>query len=207
MNKLFYAQQLQDLLYPTPTADAKMDEQVALAAISQARDEVIKLQVLQAKGETNFIPYNWLSSFVDDDAIEIQKNKYGKYYVDLPVRPMPIMGKEDGVRQVWLQGKEDQLLKPVSGAFKGMFANQPARRLEGRMGYYLEGGKRIYFIQDMEEGCKVEMRILAQSYDLDEYDEFPCDDSLVPTIMQRAVELYSIQKNIPADKINDGISN
>lgn len=205
MTKLYYAQQLQDILYPTPSADAKMDEQVALAAISQARDEVVRTSVLQAKLETNIIPYNWLSSYVDEDAVAIKKNSYGKYYVDLPVGVIGLPN-DTGVRQVWLQGKEDELLKPVVGAFKGMFARQPALGLEGSMGYYLQG-KKLYFIQDMEEGCKVEMRLLAQSADLDEYDEFPVDDSLIPTILERAIQIYSIQKGIPQDLTNDNISN
>ena len=204
MTKLFYAEQLQDLLYPKATSDAKMDEDVALAVISQARDEVIRLEVLKNKQETNIIPDSWLNEFTGDDAIEIKKDKYGKYYTDLPVGVIAMIDNL-GVYNVWIQGKDD-LLIPVPSSFKMMYKRQSALGLEGELGYYLSGKKRLIFIQDMPLDCKIECRLLAQSSDLDEYDEFPCDDAMIPTILSRAVQLYQIHKGIPEDKINNNIS-
>jgi len=204
MNKLFYAEQLENILYPNPTADAKMDENIALAAISQARDEVIRMQVLQSKLETNMIPYSWLSEFSGDDAVDIQKDKYGKFYCKLPA-DIIAMTQDQGLRQVWLQGNDEDFIIPVPAAFKGMFKNQPARALEGYLGYYYTKG-RITFLQDMDLDCKVEIRMLAQSYDLDEYAEFPCDDSMINTILERALRIYQLQKGIPQDLNNNNIS-
>ena len=50
------------------------------------------------------------------------------------------------------------------------------------------------------------MDLIVESDDIDMYDEFPVDGSAMSAILSRAVELYSIQKGILPDSLNNGLS-
>ena len=48
--------------------------------------------------------------------------------------------------------------------------------------------------------------VVAQSEDIGMYEEFPVDSSATLQILTRALDIYKLQKGIPEDAINNGIS-
>lgn len=201
LTKKGYGSQLRKLLYPDTTPDAKFSIQQAMLAFCQARDEYVKINILRNKTETHIVPSVWLSPFED---VAIQQDASGRYYTTLPAKTIATP-RDIGVYHLWRTGCDDQLMVPVTPGFTGMYRNSAARGLEGEQGYYIQGS-RIIYIQQMDVNKTVSMRLIAQSADLREYDYFPIDDSCLPEILRRALELYSVQKNIPPDTSNDGIS-
>jgi len=203
---IYYAQELLKILYPNTTIDAKMGEQAALAAVGQACDEVRKRQYLQSLGEGDMIPYGWLSHFGEqnDKSVEILKTNKGEYYCELPARVIQI-NDVGGIRTVYPTGCPQNLIYPTPTSFRGMFNTSEVKNLGGRMGFSPKQD-RLYFLQDMSKYKSVDMDLFAQAQSLDEDDPFPADDSIINLIMERATQLWGTQKQIPADPVNNGIS-
>lgn len=200
--KLELAQRLQSLLYPSTTSDSKLTVQEAMNAISEARDSYVRLATLQLKVESNIVLGNWLSEFQD---VEVKySDKRNKYYSDLPVGVIALPS-DMGVYHVYFPHAEEDLFVPVTPATRAMYRESLAKELEGDYGYYL-AEDRIWYTQKMPENCTVDMRLIAQSKDLGEYDYFPIDGSSVEAILRSAAELLGLQKQIPQDLKNDNIS-
>jgi len=202
LTKKGYAEQLIDLLYPNVTEDAKLDEQVAQIAVSQARDAYVRNAVLANKFETNIIYGNWVSSFYKQP-IQYDKERC-EYYTELPVRVIALPNNA-GVQRVFFKGRVQDEIIPVPMGFKSMFKLQIEADLEGEWGYYLNAN-RIYYIQDMNSDHTVSIDLIASAEDLDEDAYFPVDTSATQEILSAALQLYQLQKGIPEDVLNNGIS-
>lgn len=197
-----FAEQLRDILYPNPTPDAKLDLQVAMTVVSQARDEYVRNTILQNKIETNIVYGNWVSSYND---VEIKYDPARKeYYSFLPVNVISL-DSDRGVQRVFKASSPEDEYIPVSRGFKAMYRDSLAKALEGESGFYLAGNK-IIFVQEEDVDCKLCIDVIAQSEDIDMYEEFPVDSSATIQILTRASELYRLQKGIPEDQSNNFIS-
>jgi hypothetical protein len=157
-------------------------------------------------GEGDIIPYGWLSHFGEqnDKSVEIKKDDRDRYYCELPARVIQL-NDDKGIRLVYPSGCPQTLVYPTLTSFSGMFNTSEVKNLGGRMGYYPKVD-RIYFTQDMSKYKTVDMDLFAQAQSLGEDDPFPADDSIINMIMGRAQELWGVQKQIPADPINNGVS-
>lgn len=200
--KLEMGQRLQSLLYPTTTTDVKLTLQEAMKAVSEARDEIIRLGILGLKQETNIVLGNWLSEFRDVEVKYDTDRK--KYYSVLPCGVIALPN-DQGVYHVYFNNNEEDMFIPVTPAMRSMYRGSLAQYLEGDYGYYLLENK-IWYTQSMPDNCKVSMNLIAQSGDLGEYDYFPIDGSLVQSVLERASQLLGVQKQIPQDLINNNIS-
>lgn len=200
--KLEIGQRILSTLYPTPTQDAKLTIQEAMKAASEARDEIVKFGILGLKAETNIILGNWLSEFT---GVEVKYDEDKKrYYSDLPVGVIGLPN-DQGVYHVYFDNCEEDIFIPVTPAMRSMYRGSLAQYLEEDYGYYLLENK-IWYVQKMPVNCTVSMNLIAQSGDLGEYDYFPIDGSLVQTVIERALQLLSVQKQIPQDLLNNNIS-
>lgn len=202
ITKLGYAQQLINILYPSPTDDRKLREQEAALAISQARDRLLKREILQNKLETNSIYGNWLSTFFDNKTY-FDKN-LGKYAIKLPARPISLIG-DMGVYHVFPQGEEENMFIPVTTGFSAMHLKTLSKMLGGNMGYYLDGNK-IVFLNKISTDQPITIRMVAMGEDIPLDDYFPIDGSIEQEMLELAVNLYSTQKQINEDIISDSIS-
>lgn len=200
--KIEIGQRLQSLLYPNTTPDAKLTIQEAMKAVSEARDEVIRLGVLGLKQETNIVLGNWLSEFSEVEVKYDSKRK--RYYSDLPCGVIGLPN-DMGVYHVYFDNQDEELFIPVTPAMRSMYRGSMAQFLEGDYGYYLLENK-IWYVQDMPDDCRVSMNLIAQSGDLGEYDYFPIDGSLVQTVLERAAQLLGMQKQITEDITTNNIS-
>jgi hypothetical protein len=197
-----FAEQLRNILYPNPTPDAKLDLQVAMTAVSQSRDEYVRNMIFQNKMETNIVYGNWVSSYND---VQIKYDKSRKeYYSFLPVNVISLDG-DRGVQRVFRDGYPEDEYLPLPRGFKSMFSGSIAKSLEGESGFYLAGNKIIY-VQNEDVDCKMCIDVVAQSEDIGMYEEFPVDSSATLQILTRALDIYKLQKGIPEDAINNGIS-
>ncbi len=197
-----FAEQLRNILYPNPTPDAKLDLQVAMTAVSQSRDEYVRNMIFQNKMETNIVYGNWVSSYND---VQIKYDKSRKeYYSFLPVNVISL-DSDRGVQRVFRDGHPEDEYLPLPRGFKSMFSGSIAKSLEGESGFYLAGNKIIY-VQNEDVDCKMCIDVVAQSEDIGMYEEFPVDSSATLQILARALDIYKLQKGIPEDAINNGIS-
>jgi hypothetical protein len=197
-----FAEQLRNILYPNPTPDAKLDLQVAMTAVSQSRDEYVRNMIFQNKMETNIVYGNWVSSYND---VQIKYDKSRKeYYSFLPVNVISL-DSDRGVQRVFRDGHPEDEYLPLPRGFKSMFSGSIAKSLEGESGFYLAGNKIIY-VQNEDVDCKMCIDVVAQSEDIGMYEEFPVDSSATLQILTRALDIYKLQKGIPEDAINNGIS-
>ena len=197
-----FAEQLRNILYPNPTPDAKLDLQVAMTAVSQSMDEYVRNMIFQNKMETNIVYGNWVSSYND---VQIKYDKSRKeYYSFLPVNVISL-DSDRGVQRVFRYGYPEDEYLPLPRGFKSMFSGSIAKSLEGESGFYLAGNKIIY-VQNEDVDCKMCIDVVAQSEDIGMYEEFPVDSSATLQILTRALDIYKLQKGIPEDAINNGIS-
>lgn len=200
--KKYYAQQLLNVLYPNPTPDAKMDLDTAASLLSQATSEYVRNTILQNKLETRTVDGAWLSEFhnvpIKYDEVTCQ------YYTDLPVSVISFV-EGLGVYQVWFKGRPANLLIPVSTGHLWKYRYSAAQQLQGDYGYYLLED-RIFFIQKMNTEECLSMLLIPNHSELGDMDYFPIDESCLPMIMQRALEIGGIQKQIPEDLTTNGVS-
>lgn len=200
--KKLYAQQLISNLYPSPTADKKLEEQEAMLVVSQARDAIVKKYLYQNYAEDRTPFGNWLS-YVDGIEILYDEDRC-VWYSQLQVLPISFINN-GGINTVWIGNNPDDTIKPVEASFlqrtKGRYSG-----LENSLGYYLEGDKLIY-VQDMRNIKKdVRMRLIADSSTLGVDDLFPIDGSVETEMMQLAIQFSSVQKQFPQDVISNGVS-
>jgi len=199
--KRYYGNQLQELLYPSATTDAKFDIQTAMAAVGQATSSYVKINILQNKAFTRTVSGNWVAEY--EGEVKWDEDRL-RYFSDLPVSVISLP-KDQGVYLVHYAGKPEEAFIPTSIGFLSSRRNNMSQRLEGKTGYVLVEDRLVY-LQEMNTDCKLLMYLIPNHSDLDEDDYFPIDDSAITDIMKMAVELYQLQKGIPQDLQNDNIS-
>lgn len=199
--KRYYGNQLQEILYPSATTDAKFDIQTAMAAVGQAASKYVKLAILQNKAFTRTVHGNWVAEYKGEVKWDEQ---YKRYYTDLPVSVISLP-KDQGVYLVHYVGSPEEAFIPTSVGFLSSRRNNLAQRLEGKMGYVLIEDRLVY-IQEMNTDCDLVMYLIPNHSDLDEDDYFPIDDSAISDILKMAVEIYGMQKGIPQDLLNNNVS-
>jgi hypothetical protein len=199
-----YAFQLMDLLYPTPTSDAKLEMDIAMLAISQAADQVRIEEIYRLKSlGSNIIPSNYLSTF--------DKNIFPKYdegrcewYIDLPAKVLALPNNQ-GLQQVAFKKHREQVIRVVSPMYLSAFKNSLTKDLDGDYACYIDGW-RIYFINDLDEETELLVRMLASANDIGEFDYFPIDGGIESRMLEKAASLYGVQKKIPQDLTNNNES-
>lgn len=196
------AEQLISILYPNPTEDVKLHSGEAELIISQARDEYVRNLVLSQKSETSVISGNLLSSF--DGQPILYNDSRCEYYCYLPARVITLPN-DLGLNRVLICGDENKDVVITPSGFNNMYANSAAKNL-GEISGYLKQNKFIFNDKIDRDKYTVSFDLLAMSQDIGSDDYFPIDDSALPQILARAIDILRIQKGIPEDTRNDNIS-
>lgn len=197
---IFYAQELIAILYPKAKPDDKLSEQAALAAMGQACDEVRRLSYLRSLEDGDIIPNDWISSF---EGLEIKQDSKG-FYTTLPATPIALR-RDTGIRRVWLSCDPYNLIMPTLNGFRGMYNTSAIKNLGGRRGYFPQGNT-VRFLQEMDTTETISMDLFASALSLGEDARFPADDSIINEILNRAVQIWQVQKQIPESPISQGTS-
>lgn len=199
--KRYYANQLQDVLYPSTTADAKFDIQTAMVAVGQAAAKYVKIEILRNKAFTRTVYGNWVAEYTADIKYDDKKKRY---YTDLPVSVISLP-KDQGVYLVHYSDTPQEAFIPVPIGFFSSTRSSLASNLEGRTGYILLEDRLIY-VQEMQTDCEITLYLIPDHSQLAEDDYFPIDGSAIDDIMKIAAEIYLMQKQIPQDKTSNDIS-
>lgn len=198
-----YAIQLMDLLYPSTTIDSKLELQIAEVAISQACDEIRVQEIYRLKAlGSNIVPSSYLNTFTDLTP-KYDENRC-EWYIDLPAKPLALPNNQ-GLQQVFYLKNKSQTIRVVSPLFLSSFKNSLALGLEGDHACY-QDQFRLYFVNDLDEGTQIGMRMVASSVDLGSFDYFPIDESISSRVLERAAQTYGIQKNIQQDLTDNNVS-
>lgn len=206
LTKIDYAQLLLKRLYPNTTADKKTTEPQAMLAISQAANKLRLREIFQLKSTgSNLIPSQYLSVFTEETKYDEDRCEV---YCDLPVRVLSINSKQgtnQGLYFVSFAKNRSQQFIPTGANFSSAFRYSAAKSLEGEIAFYQEEN-RLYFVDGVEKGEKVFMRLLADAEDIGEYDYFPIDGAVQQDMLAMAQEILMPQRQMPEDLRTDNIS-
>lgn len=199
--KRLLAEQVLKILTPRVTKDVKIDIRECELAVSQCRDNIAVSVLTPAAYQDEM---DLFGGFVSQpEAITVQKTNDGVYYATLPARPLDLP-KNMGVYAVY--GREDMStqLFPVGINFTAMFKDNEARGLEGNTGYSLHTD-RLIFHGDINDGDGLYVVLVKSGFDIPSRGFFPIPPSYEREVVRGALEMLSVEKQIPEDLINDGI--
>ena len=199
--KRYYANQLQEVLYPSTTGDAKFDIQTAMVAVGQAAAKYVKIEVLRNKAFTRTVYGNWVGEYEAEIKYDETKKRY---YTKLPVDVVSLP-KDQGVYLAHYSDTPQESFIPVPIGFLSATRGSLASNLEGKTGYMLVEDKLVY-VQEMQTDCKVTLYLIPDHSQLDENDYFPIDGSAIDDVMKFAAEIYMVQKGINEDIRMNNIS-
>jgi len=197
------AEQALRIFYPALTSDAKTHIQEMMLAVSQARDKYIRTLYFQklSVGEHD-IPFEYVSVY---EGVPLQYDTVLKrHYANLPTRVVDLKD-ERGVYQVATESYPEDALIPLKQTFVSMYKGLEAYGLEDYVGYYPQRD-RVYIVGKIGEKEKLRMLLVSAGDDIDPLDNFPIASDAEDDIIKAAVQLYSTQKQIPQDKVNNNNS-
>lgn len=177
-----------------------------MKVISQARDMLVRQELwqLMTMGDIIDISGEYISTY-DDVKVSYDERKKVMYstlpaqYINLP--------RNMGVYHISLMEDQFNAFIPTHAHFRSLYNNLQSQRLEGRIGYWIEGDK-IYYqgIDKTDHIPEVCMKLIVASNEIDDEDEmFPIPPDKELDVIKLALELYGMQKQIPNDQINDNI--
>lgn len=173
-----------------------------MIAISQARDFIVRRELWNLmKMDDVDIPGEYITSF--EDVKTLKDDKKNMFYSDLPAEYLDLP-RNMGIYQISLMQDQYNAFVPVTASFLSMFRGLAAQSLEGRKSYFPERG-RIYYPEMTEADSIKEVLIkeVVASADIDEDDLFPIPADKEYEVIQMAIQMYSTQKQIPNDQLND----
>lgn len=195
-------EQLQKL-YGQKVVGSKISRQEAILAASQATNKVLRDLIYANKSQgVETIPYECFREYVLPVKLDNLRNKW---YATLPIRTLESLFNNMGIYHVAPAADIDDLMVPLDSGFNSMFRGLDAFYLEGKLGYipqkdriYLQGG-------DFNEDFEVYVRLIPDATSLQPDDQVPAPADLEIDIIQLALQLLSVQIQIPRDNQNDGI--
>ena len=204
MTKVDLAYRALKKLYPKLTQDSKTSMREMVAAIGNARDEIVSRNAWDAWSKDAMEDIIWegvISTYQEQSPIK--DTRTNEWYLTLPFKPL-VLPKNMGIYQITPCNNNFEYYQ-VPSTFNSMFSNSPAKNLEGDSGYYLRGNE-IRFTAAQTEETKLDIHAVVSSEDIDEDDYFPFPADKENMIIDLAVEKYSIQKQIPEDLSDNNLS-
>jgi hypothetical protein len=182
--------------------DSEIQIREVMLAVSQARDFLVRQELWQllALGEVD-ISGEYITSF-EDVAVKKDVNK-NLFYSDIPAEYINLP-RDTGVYQISLMQDQFNSFVPVSASFLSMYRGLAAQNLNGRKGYFVEKGKVYYTgLESSDNVEKVLIKLVVASSEIDEDDVFPIPADKELEVIRMAVQMYSMEKQIPNDQLND----
>lgn len=191
-------------LYPKLTQDSKTSMREMVAAIGNARDEILVRTAWEMWSNGILEDMVWEGCISTDEALSPTKDtRTNEWYLELPFKPLS-MPKNMGIYQITPCNNQFEYYQ-VPSTFNSLFNGSEAKNLEGNSGYFLRGDK-IYFTVSQTEETKLDIHSVKSSEDIDEDDYFPFPPDKENQIIELATSLYITQKQIPEDLSDNNIS-
>jgi len=186
----------------TPTDDNQISIQELVIGVSQAFSSVIRRSYFEGKaiGEPH-INGNFIYSF-SDITVDRDTNK-SLYYSTIPATTVTLP-YDMGVYQISRMKDQKDAFVPLQNGFSALFEGLKSFKLEGRIGYYLEGD-RIYY-ENMDVKNKVStvlMKLIAPIGSVSEEDNINIPDDIQSEIVTMTVQLYATEQQLPHDEQSD----
>jgi hypothetical protein len=176
-----------------------------MLAVSQARDYLVRQEVwaLIQQADSFDIPGEYITTY----EMEVKKDKkYDIMYSKLPAKYLNLP-RNLGVYSVSLVEDLWNAFIPVSPNFRSLYNGLGASCLESRIGYWVERNKVYYQGMDSSDNIgEVSIKLIVASNEIDDEDEvFPIPADKEMEVIKLALDLYTPQKQIQKDEINDNI--
>jgi len=190
-------------LYGQKVVGGKISRQEAILAASQATNKILRDLIYANKSQgIDTIPYECFREYV----LPIQKDIFrNKWYAKLPIRTLESLLNNMGIYHVAPASDIDELMVPLDAGFNSMFRGLDAFQLEGRLGYIPEKDRVYIQGADFDEEFKLFVRLIPDATSLSADDDMPAPADLEYEIIQLALQLLSIQIQVPRDNQNDGV--
>lgn len=175
-----------------------------VAYVGQVVNELIKTDILLNKsiGENVYFG-DFISIFECLDILKDEKRCV--FYTDLPARPLGIPNNS-AITEVYFNEDPLATFMPIGAGFNSLTFGLDIYDMEGEISYWLEGRNRIYFKGITEtKSNALNVHMIADARSLNENEFLPIAPEFEPTVIQRVVELYRIQKATNEDRIKDGV--
>lgn len=204
MTKVDLAYRALKKLYPKLTQDSKTSLREMVAAIGNARDEVIAKMAWEAWSSDRVEDMIWEGCISTYEQLSpIKDTRTNRWYIALPFKPLQLP-KNMGIYQVTPCNNTFQY-HPVPSTFNAMFSDTPSKNLEGDSGYMLRGDK-VWFTVPQTEDTLLDFDAIVSSEDIDDDEYFPFPPDKENIIIDMAVGGYSLTKDIPEDLSDNNLS-
>jgi|AACY02.11.fsa_nt_gi hypothetical protein len=201
--KLELAQRALKVLYPELRGDEKTSLKEMVYAIGNSRDFIIKRNVWERYSLDEDI--FWDGYIKQYDAYVYKDVNRGMWYATLPATPLDLPHNK-GVYMITACNDTSDVYIPTKKTHNWLYGGSFAQDMEGGNMYFQEGNK-IYLSNSFNENAQINITLVPAGNDIDEDDEdFGVSPDIEIDVINKAVELYSIQKNIPQDFTNNRLS-
>ena len=191
-------------LYPKLTQDSKTSMREMVAAIGNARDAIIVQSAWDFWSKDMMEEMVWEGAISTYESLEpVKDTRTSEWYILLPFKPL-VLPKGMGIYQVTPCNNSFEYY-PVPSTFNSMFSGSPSKNLEGDSGYWLRGNK-ITFTVPQTEKTKLDIHAVTSSEDIDDDAYFPFPADKEEMIIDKAVQSYVLQKEIPEDLSDNNTS-
>jgi hypothetical protein len=181
--------------------DSKITLRQAMFAVGEVRNSLIQKDVFDnyaAFGEFD-VPFDILSEYIVKSTYNTEQCKW---YAELPVAVISLYNGM-GIYHVSVVGDEANDLIPMKSGAISLFAGLPANELEGQRGYIPRG--RVVELKGFKEEVSLLMRLIVDSDDLGDRDDFMVPADWQTQITDMAVQKMAMQAQIPQDNILDNL--
>jgi hypothetical protein len=182
------------------TDDADFDERELMLSVHQSLGSLIRNRFYESKNtESQEVDGSLYYTVSDNSVLE----DGSKYYTSLPSTTISL---PFGVEIKRIGTKEGRGYTPVQNGFNDLFDGLASSCLEGRIGFYKEGG-RVYFtnMDSSNNPSSVEITMVLPMDNLNEDDEINIPADMVEQVVEVVVAKYTNTLGIPSDDINNSI--
>lgn len=203
--KLELAQRALKRLYPELRGDEKTSLKEMVYAIGNARDWVIRADIWARYRDRLEFDVNWDGIIKQYDVLVSYSETRCSYYADLPTYPLDLP-LNMGVYLITDCNEISDAYIPVKKSHEWLYGGSFAEDMEGEKMYYQEGN-RVFFSSDFNDGDKVNITLIPSGNSIDDDDpDFGVAPDKELDVMNKAVEFYVVQKEIPEDITNNRLS-
>lgn len=175
----------------------------ALYAVQQARNKVIFdfMWAMKGAGE-HTVPFD----LIDEKEVELLPYKDNAMYIPLENRVLSGLPKNIGLFQLTTNDFPPQEIIPAPPSFLTLYQNQNSFSMEGNP-YYIPVKDNLYVYGIGGKGCKLNMRAIFAGETYGEHDFFCITPEMETDVVEMAIKMLGLMREIPEDRITDNTKN
>jgi len=181
--------------------DRTIDIREVMLFIDQLRDQAAKISVFNniKQGDYSidgdFITYHKDVTIVTDSDMNLR-------YMVLPENILALP-HDLGIYMISPMQNQDKPFHRIQGVGGGLYRGMQSFENENNT-YYWNIGKNVYFKNVDVSVSELLVALVETSQSITESAEYPMPPDLEGEVVQRAIEMFGVQKQIPHDEVEDG---